>query len=139
MAFALRRLPLRLASGAFLLNSGVGKLDLDAESAKGLQSMATNAIPQLGELDAVQFGKYLAAGEIALGTALLVPFLPSRLVGLGLTAFATGLVTMYLKTPGMTEADGVRPTPQGVVLAKDVFLLAIGLALLLDGGPKRKP
>ncbi|WP_235856823.1 DoxX family membrane protein [Occultella glacieicola] len=138
MAFALRRLPLRLASGAYLLNSGVGKLDLDAESAKGLQAMAVNAIPQLGDLDAAQFGKYLAAGEIALGAALLAPFLPSRLVGLGLTAFAGGLFTMYLRTPGMTEADGIRPTQQGVALAKDVFLLAIGLALLLDGGNKRK-
>lgn len=132
MAFALHRLPLRLASGAFVLNSGYSKLGMDAETAKGLQDMAVNAIPQLASLDAEDFGKYLAAGEITLGAALLAPFVPSRLAGLALTAFAGTLVTVYLRTPGMTESDGIRPSQQGTVLAKDIWLAAIGLALLLD-------
>lgn len=132
MAFALHRLPLRLASGAFILNSGYNKLSLDSESAKALQGMAVNAIPQLEQLSPEDFGKYLAAGELTLGAALLAPFLPSKLVGLGLTAFAGTLVWTYLRTPGLTESDGVRPTQQGTAMAKDVFLLGIGLALLLD-------
>lgn len=132
MSFALHRLPLRVASGAFILNSGIGKLSLDSESAKGLQQVAINAIPQLEKLSPEDFGKYLAAGEIALGSSLLAPFLPSRLVGLGLTGFAGSLVLAYLKTPGLTESDGVRPTQQGITMAKDIFLLGIGLALVLD-------
>ena len=132
MAFALHRLPLRLVSGAFILNSGYSKLGLDAESAQGLQAMAVNAIPQLEQLSTEEFGKYLAAGEMALGAALLTPIVPSRLAGLGLTAFASALVWTYLRTPGMTESDGVRPTQQGTAMAKDIFLLGIGLALLLD-------
>lgn len=132
MAFALHRLPLRLASGAFILNSGYSKLGLDTESAKGLQDMAVNAIPQLEQLSPEEFGKYLAAGEMALGAALLTPIVPSRLAGLGLTAFASALVLTYLRTPGLTQSDGVRPTQQGTAMAKDIFLLGIGLALLLD-------
>lgn len=132
MAFALHRLPLRLASGAFILNSGYSKLSLDAESAEGLQQMAINAIPQLEQLSPEEFGKYLAAGEMALGAALLTPIVPSKLAGLGLTAFASALVWTYLRTPGMTESDGVRPSQQGTAMAKDIFLLGIGLALLLD-------
>lgn len=40
---------------------------------------------------------------------------------------------MYLRTPGMTEADGVRPTQDGTPVAKDSWLLAIAAALLLSG------
>ncbi|HLS63690.1 MAG TPA: hypothetical protein VK060_09950 [Ruania sp.] len=132
MAFALHRLPLRLASGAFILNSGYTKLSLDSDGAKGLQEMAVNAFPQLASLEAEDFGKYLAAGELTLGAALLTPFLPSRLVGLALTVFSGSLVWMYLRTPGLTESDGVRPSQQGTAFAKDIWLAAIGLALLLD-------
>ncbi|UFU05428.1 DoxX family membrane protein [Ruania halotolerans] len=132
MSFALHRLPLRLTAGAFILNSGLNKLNLDAESAGGLQQMALNAFPQLEQLSAEDFGQYLAAGEITLGASLLAPFLPRKLVGLGLTAFAASLVWVYLRTPGMTEDDGIRPTQAGIGMAKDVFLLGIGLALLLE-------
>lgn len=30
----------------------------------------------------------------------------------------------------MTEADGIRPSQEGMMLSKDVFMLAIGLALI---------
>ncbi len=33
----------------------------------------------------------------------------------------------------MTDDSGIRPTPDGIGLAKDVWLFAIGLALLIDG------
>ncbi|UFU04008.1 DoxX family membrane protein [Ruania suaedae] len=132
MGFALHRLPLRLAAGAFILNSGINKLDLDAESAAGLQQVALNAFPQLESLSAEDFGTYLAAGEVTLGASLLAPFLPSKLVGAGLTVFAASLVWTYLRTPGLTESDGVRPTQDGIGMAKDIFLLGIGLALLLE-------
>lgn len=128
---ALRNFPLRAASGAFILNSGIGKLDLDAESAAGIQAMAARAFPQLAEIKPEEFGKLLALAETALGAALLTPIVPRVVAGLGLTAFSSSLLWMYHKTPGLT-VDGVRPTPDGVAIAKDVFLLGIGLSLVAD-------
>ncbi|WP_372697769.1 hypothetical protein [Arthrobacter sp. JSM 101049] len=134
----LSHLPLRLTTGAFILNSGVGKLQIDGESAAGLQKMGASAFPQLADLDPEQFGKFLSAAEIALGTALLLPFVPSRLAGLGLTAFSASMVTMYLKTPGLTREDGIRPTSDGTAVAKDFWMLGIGLALVLDSAKKKR-
>lgn len=128
----LSHIPLRLATGAFILNSGMGKMKLDTDSAAGMKQMAANALPQVEQLESDQFGKYLAYAETALGAALLAPFVPSRLAGLGLTAFSAGLVAMYLRTPGMTQEDGVRPSQEGTAIAKDVWMLGIGLSMVLD-------
>lgn len=132
MGYKLSHIPLRAATGAFILNSGMGKLKLDRESAAGMQQMAAGAIPQVGKLDSEQFGKYLSYAETALGAALLAPFVPGRLAGIGLTAFSAGLLAIYFKTPGMTQEDGVRPTQEGTSVAKDVWMLGIGLSLILD-------
>jgi hypothetical protein len=129
----LSHVPLRVTTGAFILNSGLSKRELDPGSAKGLQAMAAGAIPPLGQLSPEQFGKLLSYGEMALGAALLAPFVPSALAGLGLTGFAAGLLTLYWKTPGMHEPGSPRPTQQGIAIAKDVWLLGAGLTLVLDG------
>ena len=50
-----------------------------------------------------------------------------------LTAFGAGLVNLYLKTPGLTEEDGIRPTQDGIGIAKDVWLVGVGSTLLIDG------
>lgn len=134
MALNIANLALRLVSGAYILNSGVGKLRLPEEAAQGLQQMTANAVPQVEKLDPAVFGKVLAVGEIGLGAALLTPFLPSRLVGLGLGAFAAGLVATYLKTPGMTESDGIRPSANGGAMAKDFWLAGIAAALVFGRG-----
>lgn len=132
MAFSLSRAVLRLATGAYLLNSGISKLSLDEESAGSIQDMASNAVPQVKQLPPATFGKALAAGEIALGGALLLPLVPTKLAALGLTGFGSGLVAVYAKTRGLTQGDGIRPTQAGISMAKDTWLAAIGLALLLD-------
>ncbi|MBN8881351.1 MAG: DoxX family membrane protein [Salana multivorans] len=133
---ALGNVPLRLASGAFILNSGLGKLSLTEEAAAGLQAAAAEAFPQVKEMAPAEFGKLLASAEVALGSALLLPFVPRVIAGLGLTGFSGALLWLYHKTPGAT-LDGVRPTQQGIAMAKDVFLLGIGLALVLDAFRKR--
>lgn len=130
-------LPLRLATGAFILNSGVSKLNLDKDTAGHMQGMATNAFPQAGKLEPEKFGKVLSAVEITVGAMLLAPFVPSRLAGLALAAFSGGLLTMYFKTPEMTEKDGFRPTQDGTALAKDSWMAAIALALVLDRKRKK--
>lgn len=127
---------LRAVPGAFILNSGIGHLRLTPEAAASMQEMAAKGIPQLAELTPEQFGKVLGYGEIAVGAALLAPFVPPRLAGLALTGFSAGLLSMYFGIPDMTEADGIRPSKAGIPLAKDSWILAIGLALLLRGKDK---
>ncbi|NKX53175.1 hypothetical protein [Arthrobacter mobilis] len=134
----LSHIPLRLSSGAFILNAGVGKLELDKDSAAGMQAMTARVFPQVKEMDPEKFGKYLSYAEMALGGLVLAPFVPSRVAGLALAGFSGSLLSMYLKTPGMTQSDGIRPTQEGTAVAKDVWLLGIALALLLDSGRRKK-
>lgn len=80
----LNNIPLRLTTGAFILNTGLGKRKLDKDSAAGLQAMAARVLPPVRRIDAEKFGKLLSYTEMTLGAALLTPFLPSRLAGIGL-------------------------------------------------------
>ena len=125
--------PLRLATGAFILNSGIGKRQLPPEAAAGLQSMAAAAVPQVKTMTPSAFGKTLSTAEIALGAALLAPFVPSALAGAALTAFGAAMLTMYLRTPGLHEPGSIRPTQAGTAVAKDVWMVGAGLSLLIDG------
>ena len=128
----IRHLPVRAVVGAFMLNSGLGKFNAPPEAAKQMRDMGSAAVPQLQKLKPEDFGKLLAGGETALGAALLIPFVPTWVGAVGLGAFSAGLVTMYLKTPGMTEEDGIRPTAEGTSLAKDSWLAAIAGSLIRD-------
>jgi hypothetical protein len=128
----------RVAAGAYILNSGLNKRGVDEQTAQGIHGMAAGTYSFLEDVEPQQFAKALSTAEIALGTALLLPFVPTGLVAVGLGAFSAGLVGMYLKTPGMTQEDGVRPTEQGTGLAKDVFLLGIAGGLLADSLSRKK-
>ncbi|MCW3845364.1 hypothetical protein ONA70_35405 [Micromonospora yasonensis] len=130
--------PLRVSIGAYILNSGLGKRNLEGEAAAGMHGMAAGAMPQLKEFAPDRFAKLLSRGEIALGAALLVPFVPSLLAGAALTAFGAGLVQLYLKTPGMREGNSLKPSQAGIGLAKDVWLVGAGLTLMLDALPHRR-
>jgi hypothetical protein len=129
----LSHLPLRLTTGAFILNAGLGKRDLPEEAAAGMQGMATNAFPQVPQLPPPLFGKALSTSEMALGAALLAPFVSPVVAGAALTAFSGALLRMWWMTPGMHEEGSIRPTQQGTPIAKDVWMLRAGLALVLDG------
>ncbi|WP_346845035.1 hypothetical protein [uncultured Rothia sp.] len=131
MAF-LSNLALRSTSGALILNSGIGKLGMDEETYAYLQQMAKVGVPQVEQLSPTTFGKALAYGETALGAALLLPVVPAKLAGLGLTVFSAGMLTMYFGDENMTQEDGIRPSQEGTALAKDFVLLGAGLALLFS-------
>lgn len=138
MRFQLWHVPLRLATGAFILNSGVNKwMAEDEEVHKGVHSMAATAYPQVESVDPRTFTKALAGTEIALGTALLTPFIKPAMAGAALTAFSGGLVGMYMRTPGLREAGSLRPSQNGTAIAKDVWMLGIGLALVIDAVTSR--
>jgi hypothetical protein len=125
-------LPARFTTGAFILNSGIGKLSADEETAAQLHGFAAGTYPFLKKLKPKNFVRLLAATEITLGTALLVPIVPSALVGAGLAAFSGGLLGLYVKTPGMRKEHSIFPTQQGTVLAKDAWMTGIGLSLVID-------
>jgi hypothetical protein len=133
----LHDVPTRAATGAFILNSGLMKMNADDETVAGVHGMARNTYPFLGTVEPRAFTKLLAAGEITLGTALLLPFVPTAVAGAGLTMFSAGLLGLYVRTPGMT-IDGVRPSQQGIPLAKDVWMLGIGLSFILEGLSERR-
>lgn len=128
----LSHLPPRLTTGAFIVNTGVSKLGAGEETAKRLHATATQAYPFLGKLDARTFTRLLGAGEITLGAALLLPIVPTALAGLGLAGFSAGLLGLYLRIPGMRQNGSLRPTAQGTALAKDAWLLGIGLSFVID-------
>jgi hypothetical protein len=128
----LDHIPLRVATGAYILNSGLSKQGLEGQAADGVHAMAARAFPPVKKIPANLFTQLLSGTEIALGGALLAPFVSSRVAGAALTAFSAGLIQLYLKTPGMRQPGSLRPTPDGIGLAKDVWLLGAGLTLLLD-------
>ncbi len=130
---AARQLPLRLTTGTFFLNSGLSKLGADEATAQGLHQFAATTYPFLGKQDAQKFVRVLSAGELAIATALLLPVVPAAVAGAALTAFSVGTIGLYLRTPGMREEGSLRPTQQGISLAKDAWLLGIGVSLLADG------
>lgn len=126
------QLPGRIAAGLVILNSGLTKWPAGEETAEGVHGMAVGTYPFLKDIEPARFLRLLAAAEIALGAALLVPVVPSAVAGAGLTAFAGGLLGLYLRTPGMREEGSLRPTAQGTTLVKDLWLLGIGAGLVIE-------
>ena len=129
----------RLSAGAFILNSGLGKRGADEATAAGLHGFASSTYPFLKDVQPAQFVQGLAAVEIGIGAALLTPFVPTAVAGLLLTGFSGGLLGLYLKTPGMRKEGSLAPTPEGLAVAKDVWLLGIGVGLLTRGLVDRTP
>ncbi|TCC50363.1 hypothetical protein E0H73_41770 [Kribbella pittospori] len=130
--------PLRLGAGAFIIDSGLRKLRADPSTAAQTHGFAAGAYPMLQKVDSRRFVRALATGELALGAALLSPVVPAALAGAGLTAFSAGLLGLYLRTPGMHKEGSLRPTEQGLPIAKDVWLFGIGLAFLIGDLTDRK-
>ena len=133
-------IPLRLAAGSVILQQGLAKQEADEGTAKWLQERAAVVVPQLGDLDPKQFATLLSTSEVTLGASLLaIGVVSPLLAGLGLTAFGAGLNMLYLRAEGTTQEGSIKPTQQGVPLVKDVWLTAIGAALVLDSifSPRR--
>lgn len=131
LAAKLRRAPGRIATGAFILNSGLGKLKADEATAGGIHGMAVAAYPPLDKLSPPLFTKVLAASEVVVGAALLLPIVPAGLAGIALTGFAVSLVGFYVRTPGLHDSK-MRPTQAGTGIAKDIWMASIGIGLVID-------
>jgi uncharacterized membrane protein YphA (DoxX/SURF4 family) len=133
-----RHIPARLATGAFILNSGLEKSRADEQTAQALHGMTSGTYPFVGKVEPTDFLKLLSRGEIALGAALLLPFVPTVVAGAGLAAFSAGLLGLYLRTPGMHQDGNLRPTQQGTGIAKDVWMLGIAAGFIVDEIVSRK-
>jgi hypothetical protein len=142
MATKLWHVPVRLATGAVILDQGLGKLGADEERARWLHERAVTAFPELfKDMDPADFAQLFTACEIGLGSALLgIGIVPSGVAGLGLVGFGGALTRLYLTAPGMRREGSLGPTQQGIALVKDSWMLAIGTALVLDAlsGPRRR-
>jgi hypothetical protein len=123
----------RISAGAFILNSGLGKRGADEQAAAGMHGFAAGTYPFLKSVPPQQFASLLSTTEIAIGAVLLAPFVPTAVAGAALTAFSGGLLGLYLRTPGMRKPGSQAPTPQGLAIAKDSWLLGIGIGLLTRG------
>jgi hypothetical protein len=132
MFMHVRNIPTRVATGGYILHSGIGKWNGSEEQAKGVHATASGAFPFLAKVPPATFLKALSVAEIATGTALLTPFVHNKVAGAALTAFAGGLVTMYLRTPALHEQGSIWPTPAGMAVSKDVWMLGVGLNLLAE-------
>lgn len=125
-----RRVPERLATGAFIFHAGLGKWRGSEQQATALHSVAAAAFPPLSVIPPTKFLRLLAAGEIAAGAALLNPILPDTVAGAVLTAFSGALLAMYWRTPTMRKPGSIWPTQAGTAISKDVWMLGIGVGLL---------
>jgi hypothetical protein len=139
LPITLSELPARLSAGAFILNSGLGKRGTDEATAAGMHGFAAGTYPFLKSVPPQQFVQGLATAEIVIGAALLTPFVPTIVAGAALTAFSGGLLGLYLRTPGMRKPGSLAPTQEGMALAKDSWLVGIGLSILTRGLIERKP
>ncbi len=133
-----REVPGRVATGAYLLHSGAEKWNGGDEQAAGIHGMAVGAFPFLRSVPPHRFLKLLSAAEIATGVALLAPFVPAAVAGAALTGFSGGLLTLYLRTPALRKPRSIWPSPAGIGVSKDVWMLGVGLGLLADAATRRR-
>jgi uncharacterized membrane protein YphA (DoxX/SURF4 family) len=129
----LRDVPGRVVTGAFILHAGIEKWSGPPERAVGIHGMAVGAFPFLRAVPPEKFLRLVAASEVATGAALLNPLVPNAVAGAILTAFSGSLVAMYARTPSLHKPGSIWPTPAGIAISKDVWMLGIGLGLLADG------
>ena len=131
---ARRRPPIRLATGAYVLHAGMEKWHGDGERATAVHAMAAGAYPFLRRIPPTTFLRMLSSAEIVTGGLLLAPIVANRVAGAFLTAFSGGLTMMYLRTPSLHKPGSIWPTPAGIGVSKDAWMLGIGLSLLADRG-----
>ena len=134
----LRNLPTRLATGAFIAHSGWSKWSGTQETAAGIHQMASGAYPFLGQVDPHTFLKGLSAAEMTVGAVLLAPVVPAGVAGAALTAFSGGLIGLYARTPALRQNGGIWPSQQGTAIAKDSWMLGIGLGLVIGALSDRR-
>jgi hypothetical protein len=125
-----RDLPGRIAAGGYILHTGLDKWHVDSARAEALHRTAASALPVLNNVPPDRFVRLLAAAEIGIGSALILPVIPGMLAGAALTGFSGALLTMYARTPALRKPGSIWPSQAGTAVSKDVWMLGIGLGLV---------
>lgn len=125
-----RDIPVRLATGGYILHAGLEKWHGDQARAEALHRVASGAFPVLKRLPPERFLRLLAASEITVGSALLLPVVPGAIAGAALTSFSSSLLTFYGRTAALRRPGSIWPTQAGTAVSKDVWMLGIGLGLI---------
>lgn len=137
--FSRRSFAERASTGAFILHSGLDKWGGPPEQAAGVHGMAAGAFPFLKSIPPERFLRVLAAGEVLTGALLLSPFVPDAVAGAVLTGFSGSLLAMYARTPALHKPGSPWPSPAGIAVSKDVWMLGIGLGLLAGARKTHEP
>ena len=131
--------PIRLVFGLFFLHVALSHKDLDEKGAKGLQRFAATAFPFVKRIKPEQFKQAMVAGETATAASLLIPGVPQVLGGAALTGFGASLFAVYLKNPMLRQSEkSIRPNDMGLGIAKDSWMIAAGLTILVDALVSRR-
>jgi hypothetical protein len=130
MSVKARDLPGRIITGGYILHAGLEKWKGDQARAEAVHRIAATAFPVLKDIPPARFLRLLAASEIALGSALIVPVVPGALAGAALTGFSGALLAMYGRTPALRKPGSIWPSQAGTGVSKDVWMLGIGLGLV---------
>ncbi|HEX9066990.1 MAG TPA: hypothetical protein VF843_17905 [Streptosporangiaceae bacterium] len=125
-----RDIPGRVAAGGYILHAGLEKWQGDQARAEAIHRMAANAFPFLKPIPPARFLRMLAAGEIAVGSALLLPVVPGAVAGAALAGFSGSLLALYGRTPALRKPGSIWPSQAGTGVSKDVWMLGIGLGLI---------
>ena len=142
MATKLWHVPVRLATGAIILDQGLLKLDADEDTAKWLHGQAAVAFPSSPRWSPRSScgccrPPRSPSGRRCWGSGSSPPAWPAWP-----SACSGSLTRLYLRAPGTRREGTIAPSQQGITLAKDSWMLAIGTALVLDAlfgsGRKRK-
>ena len=117
----------------FFLHVALTHRELDERGAKGLQRFAAAGYPFLKKLPPKTFQNGMVAAEFAVAGSLLVPGVPAAVGGAALTSFGTALLGVYARTPMLRRGEkNMRPNEFGLSMAKDSWMVATGVAVLLD-------
>jgi hypothetical protein len=129
--------PVRFAAGVMILSAGVGKLRRTENGVPDVHAVAATNYPFLEQMAPEQFTKVLGVTEMVLGGALLVPLVGDGVAGVGLSAFAAAMIGLFAKGQG-EHHEGPAPEHPGAALARDIWLLGIGLRLVADSLRRRQ-
>jgi hypothetical protein len=121
-----------LSAGAFVVNSGVSRFGADDAAMKRLQTSAAKLVPQVERMSPRTFSRAVAAGEVTLGTAIMLPLVPAAAAGIGLSVFAASLVAARQPTSGQHVDPTDDATGSAVPNATEAWMLGSGVSLLLD-------
>src|SRR4051794_4386484 len=122
MPLRLSSLPPRVATGSYILHMGLEKFRGGQQQAEAIHKKASPASPFLSKTPSPTSRRTWAIGEMTAGGVLPLPLVPDVIAGAALTAFSSGLVTMYLRTPALHKPNSVWPTPAGIGVSKDIWM-----------------